>query len=407
MSPDRLDKLNIVSSCNLSCDDISSLSLLYKPLIGDNAVSLYLVMANLLSRNNLKSEQMFHSDLYDLTMTSEETFYNARLKLEGIGLLSSYKDSEEYYYLIKEPLTPKQFLVDGILGSYLYSAVGQKMFNFLVDHFKIYGIEKQNLENITVCFDDVFKSEPTDVILDKGNNYLVGRKHGSGAKLNEYVFDYELFLSQIDISFIGMQKSLFKKLITNIAYVFEFDENDAVSLFIQSISSNQKFDESIFKERAKILYQFKNPQKQPTLKEKNVVSGEDEQLAQMLDTQSLKGLLDKVIGVYPTSYLTSLSDIYNEIALPRGVINSMILGVSRSKNGQLPNIAYFKKVAQTYIDKGIVTTKKAVAYLKVVPSSSKQDTTKRTRKYNTKKKNDEPDWLQHFIENIDSGVEKL
>ena len=69
-----LKKLNIYSSFNLSSDDVSTISLLYSPLIGSEATNLYLVFQGLIERNNLKSEQYLHQEVFDLLGLSEKYF---------------------------------------------------------------------------------------------------------------------------------------------------------------------------------------------------------------------------------------------------------------------------------------------------------------------------------------------
>ena len=59
-------KMNIVSSFNLSSDDVATISLLYSPLIGSEATNLYLTIQSLLARNNLKSETYTHEEIYTL-----------------------------------------------------------------------------------------------------------------------------------------------------------------------------------------------------------------------------------------------------------------------------------------------------------------------------------------------------
>ena len=53
-------QLNIYSSFSLSSDDVSTLSLLYTPLIGSEAVMVYFGFQSLLERNNLKSVVWWH-----------------------------------------------------------------------------------------------------------------------------------------------------------------------------------------------------------------------------------------------------------------------------------------------------------------------------------------------------------
>ena len=78
---DGNSKLNIYASFTLSNDDVSALSLLYAPLIGSDAYMLYMGLHSLLERNNLKSEEMIHQDLFDIYSFTPSGFTKARIQV--------------------------------------------------------------------------------------------------------------------------------------------------------------------------------------------------------------------------------------------------------------------------------------------------------------------------------------
>ena len=118
-----LDQITIYSSANLSQDDINVVSLLYAPLIKNNAYRFYMTLVSVLNRNVLHSQTLLHKDLLDILGMNANEFYQARIRLEAIGLLNTYQNGEEYVLFVKAPQTSKQFLSDGVLGMYLYSEV--------------------------------------------------------------------------------------------------------------------------------------------------------------------------------------------------------------------------------------------------------------------------------------------
>ena len=129
-------KFNIYSSFVLSHDDVVTMSLLYAPLIGSDAFLVYVGFNSLLSRNNLKSEEMTHGDFYDIYSFKPQQFIKARIKLEGIGLLVTYeKENGDLIYNLLPPLTAKNFIKDASLGVYLYSQIGENNFNYIYNHF--------------------------------------------------------------------------------------------------------------------------------------------------------------------------------------------------------------------------------------------------------------------------------
>lgn len=70
--------------------DYQVLTLLYQPIIGDSAFTLYLILMNLMDRQSLISEEYFHSDLESLLNRKLELIEQDRYKLEAIGLLVTF-----------------------------------------------------------------------------------------------------------------------------------------------------------------------------------------------------------------------------------------------------------------------------------------------------------------------------
>ena len=64
----------------------------------------------------------------------------------------------------------------------------------------------------------------------------------------------------------------------------------------------------------------------------------------------------------------TINEVYQvlENTLPRGVINCMIIKVLRDKGGDLPQVTYFEKVADSWISDSVLSTKDAVKYLTTI-----------------------------------------
>lgn len=123
----------IVSANGLLYDyDRKVLTFLYQPLIGSTCLSLYMTLWAEVEENRLWSESSSHHLLMNLLGMNLKDIYEARLKLEGIGLLKTYmkKDEEErsFIYELIPPLTPEQFFQDGMLNIYLYRKIGKNHF---------------------------------------------------------------------------------------------------------------------------------------------------------------------------------------------------------------------------------------------------------------------------------------
>lgn len=399
---DKLDQINIYASSSLSNDDIQTLSLLYQPLIGANAIVAYEAMYSLLERNGFNSEVMCFYNITDILGISFDEFNNLRLKLEAIGLLETFVKSDSYVLLLKLPLTPNQFLVDSTLGIYLYSKIGENMFNMLTNHFMIEKFDRKGYKNITVSFDDVFESVNLNQDV-KINGVVLGRKPNTNIQIKNHNFNFDDFLKLIDDSLLefGVSNS-FKKLIVNTSFVYGYDVDDLVLLYQRSINKNGYFDSKKFKNEAQTLYNNKNNMKAPLLGEKEKLQSEDEELMNTLANTTIMEMLSQFWPNYPDNYLKTINEIYDTIELERGVINILLFGILKDKNGELPTINYFKKAYNTWIELGITTKEAAWDYIR----RPKNDftTTKTPHKEGNVKTSD---WVSKYKQNKKEGFETL
>lgn len=362
---DKSSKLSIYSSFTLSNDDVNIIFLLYAPLIGMEAASIYCCFQSLLERNNLKSETLTHQDLFDLYSLKAESFLKIRYKLEGIGLLITYlNENNEYIYVLCPPLTAKNFIKDATLGLFLYSKINKETFDMITNHFKIEKLDKDKYNNITKNFDEVFTLRTVNQQTFEKFSYILGRKPNKSIKIENNPFDFDLFLSQIETSFLEYGVSnKFKEQILNLSFVYSFDESDMVGLFHDSINKRQFFDYRLLKKKANVLFNYKKNMKGPILEDKSDFDSEFNDFEEYLNRVSPTVLLEEIIPNYPAQYLDTVLKIYEEIDLPRGVLNCMILKVLKDKGGDLPTLNYFKKVAESWVKDNVFSTHDAITYV--------------------------------------------
>ncbi|MCR5349787.1 MAG: DnaD domain protein [Acholeplasmatales bacterium] len=369
---DSKSKFNIYSSFILSHDDVVTLSLLYAPLIGSDAFLLYMGFTSLLSRNNLKSEELTHQSFFDVYSLKPQGFMKARLKLEGIGLLNTYiNESGDYIYTVNPPFTAKNFIKDVSLGLYLFSKIGEDNFNYINNHFKLEKIDKEGYKNITKTFDEIYESQLDDSVTIKKFDYILGRNVRDSIKVNKKNFNIDSFLKMINKDFLerGVTEE-FKTQIINISYVYGFDENQMASLYSDSINKKELFDYKLLKTKANTLFKFIRNMNAPKLEIKDENNVSDSDLIEYLDSTDATKLLDDVLGEYDPNYLSTVLSIYENIDLPRGVLNCMIIKVLKDKGGELPSLAYFKKVALSWGKDNVLTTSDAAKYITTLKESN-------------------------------------
>lgn len=377
-------KFNSFSSFNLSSDDINSLSILYTPLIGPDALALYLALQSLLERNNLKSENYLHQELFDLMNYNEKRFLKSRYQLEGIGLLNTYANEENIIYVLNPPLSPKSFIKDATLGLYLYALVGKPLFDKVYNHFKVEKIDKSLYENITKNFEDVYTSQINEDVSFSKFQYLLGRQSTNNIKINNKKFDFEKFTNLINLEYLetGVTKQ-FVIQITNLAYVYAFDEEKMASLYNESINKANLFDYRLLKKKANILYSYLNHQDAPKLLTKEEENIESVDLIKYLEETPASEMLRNIVPNFPAKYLNTINEIYANIDLPRGVINCMIIKVLKEKSGELPTLSYFKKMSETWISNNVFTTSDAIKYTTSFENSKDINNNNPAKKYQT------------------------
>lgn len=398
---DMLDKITIYASTTINSDDVNVVTLLYAPLIEADAYKMYMTLHSLLNRTSLTSHTLLHKEILDILGLNSKTFAQARLKLEAIGLLSTYKSDTEYMFLLKSPLTAKQFLSDGVLGMYLYSLLGDAEFKRIHKLFQITKVDKTNFTEITASFDDVFKS--IEDIEIKNTEYIVDRRLNTGIKIKNYDFDFNLFSSGIASAFLEGKRitKRFETFIINIAYAYGYDEKEMQEIYNKSLNSSGNFDYSICSKRCREYYAETHEAKLPSLsvKEETEMS-EAEELFLSLPA---KTIIETSTGsnLATSIEIDKVQQLYQEYdSLPRSVVNVCVVYAIKKCDGVVPAYNYFDTILKDWIQKGITTFAQAS---EIAMKTNKTQQAKRGRKTTS----NEPTWLNEYVKKFEEGVEDL
>ena len=116
-------------------------------------------------------------------------------------------------------------------------------------------------------------------------------------------------------------------------------------------------------------------------KEDDLVASTD--FIDYLDNTPASEILEELVPNFPASYLNTINDIYSNIDLPRGVLNCMIIKVLKEKSGELPSLAYFKKVSESWIKDSVFTTIDAMKYVTKFEDKNKVESKEVDDKYKT------------------------
>ena len=397
---EMLDRITIYASTTLNSDDVNVITLLYSPLIEADAYKMYMTLHSLLNRSSLTSHTLLHKEILDILGLNSKTFAQARLKLEAIGLLSTYKHENEYIFLLKSPLTAKSFLSDGVLGMYLYSILGDAEFRRIQKLFQITKVDRTNYVEITASFDDVFKS--IEEIEIKNDEYIVDRRLNTGIKIKNYEFDFNLFATGIAASFLEGKRitKRFETFIINIAYAYGFNEAQMQEIYNKSLNNSGNFDYTLCSKKCREKYAELHETKLPSLGVKEEVEMTEAEM--LFESLPAKTIIETSTGtnVALATDIDKIQKLYQEYeTLPRSVINVCVAYAIKKCDGSVPVYSYFDTILKDWITKGIVTFNQAQEVATKV--------TKPSTKKGSKTVSQEPTWLKEYVKKFEEGVEDL
>ena len=120
------DTYVVINRTILNDQDRKLLTMLYQPIIGQTAISLYFTLWSYLDRNEIISMEWTHHHIMTSMRIKLSEIVEAREKLEGIGLLKTYVKEDtvnNYVYEMYSPLSASEFFNNPILNTAFYSRI--------------------------------------------------------------------------------------------------------------------------------------------------------------------------------------------------------------------------------------------------------------------------------------------
>ncbi len=368
-TPKLHDELVIYSKSNLSMEDIDVLNLLYLPVIGVNALSLYNII-NSLSWNKNEHFSSTINVIKDLLNISLDDFLVAYDKLQAFALLEVFVKGGTFILSIIHPMTAKAFLQDSLFGNFLYSEVGVTNFKLLQKRFEITSPELKSTINITKTFSDVYKYKPIAKDIQIPGNFK-DRLYKNGVNIQNVNFDFELFKNGLSKSekIPEINYPVFEKYIIKTAFVYNFTEEDMRKVFKDSIVKGE-FNYNILSKKASSHYRALTGIKTSTFTEvgKNQfqVSEGDKSTVEYFETSSTYDILKTLSNNQePQDFdLAVIEQFYQDNDVSVGVLNALIMYAFRQTGGTLPHVNYLSKVLGEWKRNDVKTFTEAVQYIK-------------------------------------------
>ncbi len=366
------DIYQVVDKSLLSEQDRFVLNMLYMPIIGYTAIVLYLKLQSEAKNIVITSELTHHHLMTSMSLTLDN-IKEARLRLEGIGLLRTYYNEGEvnsYIYELYSPVSAEEFFSHPIFNVVLYNNVGKTEYNRLFDLFKSPRISLKDYEEITYSFDQVYKSRnytPLEV-----NDGEIISKNKLLLKY-ELDYDFELMISSLPKELFNekcLNKSM-KELITNLSYLYEVDPVTMADLIRASLNEKGNIDKEELRKNVRKYYQLNNDNRLPSL----LFKSQPEYLKSEDGNNSLKGRMIKVFeshspyeflkaknkGVKPTDRdMKILESLLIDLKLNPAVVNVLIDYCLKTNNNKLVK-DYVETIAGQWKRSGIETASEAMA----------------------------------------------
>lgn len=367
----------------LNKGDERILTFLYQPLIGPISTSLYLTFRHQIGKNRLTSKPVTHYFIMNMLNLGLAEIYQARLKLEAIGLMDTYvKDGENrrsFVYKLKSPLSPGEFFSEPILSGFLYQQLGKKMYERLYQFFADKRMNLVEHERITRDFQDVFTTNlrPLQPDMEIESTLQLPQKGETGAiTVHPEHFDFELLLSMLSDNFVSKQSVIqAREIILKLAFLYNMNARAMADLIMDAAGPDKILDIEKLRLYTRRWYRKQNAHASPRLVDKTQPlfsrssqeepKTEEEKLIHYFDTVSPRQFLEDISGGSEPSAtdLKLIEDIMIQQKLPPGVVNVLIDYCMRRSDMKL-NRGFVEKIAAHWARKRVKTVREAMQLAK-------------------------------------------
>lgn len=175
----------------------------YSAIIGPVATAVYLYCCD--QHKLLANEVLSHGVLCQRLNMGLQDFYTARKRLEGIGLLQTYRKQDgelvSFVYALKAPMSAQDFLADPILCGLLVDIVGEMAYQQLVAQFTVSNTDLSDYHDITHTFYQVYGKQLG--IYQQDVSGVMPRETSQPNYEKQSAFDWAFFVSLMSQTYVG------------------------------------------------------------------------------------------------------------------------------------------------------------------------------------------------------------
>ncbi|MBD7984263.1 DnaD domain protein [Sporosarcina sp. Sa2YVA2] len=355
--------------------DRQLLTLFYQPLIGPDAMSLFMTLWADAERKI--DGEYNHYYLMNLLSMPLGKVFEARISLEAIGLLRTYSKQDmhdrTFVYELLPPMDAKSFFEDPLLSTFLFSKIGEQAYRALRTSYSADELLDGQYEEVSRTFLDVYKpvrssGSQSD---DDENGRLESRNKSGGLPFAYSDFDFNLLRAGLSEQMVPQSalSSVSKRLIEKLAFLYSLTPIDMQKVIMMALDEHLKLPEERLRKAAVDFYKMNISQNVPSLKkafrleDKPVVpepvTREDELLLYMEHT-SPRDMLRDYTGKEPLPVDVQLAErLVTVHGFTVGVVNVLLQYITIRNDGKITK-NYAERIASHWANKKIETAKQAM-----------------------------------------------
>jgi len=392
------DCIQVTQQVWLTQRELQFVTQLYVPFLGVQASTLYLVLFSELSPNSYQSDVIRLADLLALVNMGIPDFYQARIRLESVGLLKTYRYEDEesisaqYTFELQAPASPNLFFKDALLSTLLVNQVGHQRFEILQKRFSVkekaaYG------EDVTSTFQEGFQL-PFNMSQYKRNiaqekQMIKDVKQQESLVMNSTI-DWELLTDLLKSQFVHEQALTdeVKQMLNSFQLYYGLTEREIAQyvIYAADLSTGEIDEKELYSIIINANQHLAVPKKQEasitpvesTPEVSEVVTEEKQEItpAPTQLPQAIQRLITLAKEMTPFDFMTSIKqqrngyvsngeqrivlDLVQVGTIPSEVINILIHYVLVVKNNPTINKNLIDTIANDWSQKGIQTAEQAI-----------------------------------------------
>lgn len=375
----------------LSLSQTNVLQMLYQPIIGMQAESLYEYLAN-----NHHAKQVYYlKHLFSVLGVGISDFYQARIQLEGIGLLETFKKDSDYIFKLAEPLRVQEFFENEILRHLLIHQVGEPAYLSFIDFFDESSADDGGYEDISKSFTDVFHYRPSPEDMEKSPSGLpqfrVIKKGQPRLHEDQSTFDWNLFVESMSNHFVNRTSLLDiqnKETILFLHECYGVDEKDMQNLVLMASDTNTgMLDKKELSQLVRKQYQVLPSQretkaelpkndKENKQEENHILTLQEKQLVEASQMNSPIAFASSVKqqkgGYLSTQEKYIIEEVTKSSRLKLEVINILIHYILVIKDNETIHANFAHSIANNWAQKQVVSAAQAIEQVKKFKQESEE-----------------------------------